>query len=210
MDVQMPEMDGFEATAAIRELENSLGQHTPIVAMTAHAMKGDRELCLAAGMDGYLSKPIRQQDVVAVLRQVLAGPTTSPPETEDSIGRATGLAAPQTTSIRRLNWTNALRTVADDADLLQEVLTAFLEEGPELQIRLRSAAAAGDWLEVAKTSHTLQAALRLFGGEVLDRAVALESCCKLGQGEESRVLFEKFSKELENVLEEVRGYLKGN
>ena len=67
MDIQMPEMDGFEATAAIRELEKASGAHIPIVAMTAHAMKGDQERCLAAGMDDYISKPIRHQDLLATI-----------------------------------------------------------------------------------------------------------------------------------------------
>ena len=58
MDVQMPEMDGFEATRAIREMEKNTGRHIPIIAMTAHAMKGDRELCIEAGMDAYVPKPI--------------------------------------------------------------------------------------------------------------------------------------------------------
>ena len=69
MDVQMPEMGGFEATAAIRKLEESGGGHIPIVAMTAHAMLGDRELCLAAGMDDYLSKPIRSRALLDMVEK---------------------------------------------------------------------------------------------------------------------------------------------
>ena len=81
MDVQMPEMDGFEATAAIREREQSAGGHLPIIAMTAHAMRGDQERCLAAGMDGYIAKPIRTKELIALLETFSAAPThlESPP-----------------------------------------------------------------------------------------------------------------------------------
>jgi CheY-like chemotaxis protein len=71
MDVQMPVMDGFEATTAIRQREQLAGTHIPIVAMTAHAFKGDQERCLAIGMDAYLSKPIRQQELYATIEDML-------------------------------------------------------------------------------------------------------------------------------------------
>ena len=71
MDVEMPEMDGLEATAVVRTGERQTGKHVPIIAMTAHAMKGDRERCLEAGMDDYVSKPIRAQQLFAVLKSVL-------------------------------------------------------------------------------------------------------------------------------------------
>jgi two-component system, sensor histidine kinase and response regulator len=71
MDIQMPQMDGFEATAAIREIERSTGRHIPIIAMTAHALKGDEERCLLAGMDAYISKPIRTNELLATIESVL-------------------------------------------------------------------------------------------------------------------------------------------
>ncbi len=70
MDVQMPKMDGFDATAAIRAREQDTGRHMPIIAMTAHTMQGDKERCLAAGMDSYISKPIKSRDLIDVLERV--------------------------------------------------------------------------------------------------------------------------------------------
>jgi signal transduction histidine kinase/DNA-binding response OmpR family regulator/ligand-binding sensor domain-containing protein len=77
MDIQMPEMDGFEATAALRQKEEATGIHVPVIAMTAHAMQGDKEHCLAAGMDGYVSKPIVVKELLAVVQALLEGPKTA-------------------------------------------------------------------------------------------------------------------------------------
>jgi signal transduction histidine kinase/CheY-like chemotaxis protein/streptogramin lyase len=81
MDIQMPEIDGFEATATIRKMEEGTGTHLPVVAMTAHAMHGDKERCLAAGMDGYVSKPINVRELLAVLESVLVRPAMAPEST---------------------------------------------------------------------------------------------------------------------------------
>jgi CheY-like chemotaxis protein len=75
MDVQMPEMDGLEATRTIRGRERRSGGHLPILAMTAHALKGDAERCIAAGMDGYVSKPARPADLAAAIEKVFAQPS---------------------------------------------------------------------------------------------------------------------------------------
>jgi two-component system, sensor histidine kinase and response regulator len=72
MDGQMPEMDGFEATRLIREKEKASGIHVPIIALTAHAMQGDKERCLAAGMDGYVSKPVKMDDLFSIIENVVS------------------------------------------------------------------------------------------------------------------------------------------
>jgi two-component system sensor histidine kinase/response regulator len=87
MDVQMPVMDGFEATTAIRKREGASRIRLPIVALTAHAMKGDREKCLAGGMDGYLSKPIRPQELDEVLQDYLARRTESAETPESTLSK---------------------------------------------------------------------------------------------------------------------------
>src|SRR5216683_6749679 len=88
MDVQMPELDGFEATAKIRELEKQTGKHIPIIAMTAHALKGDEQRCIEAGMDGYVSKPIRTNELYAALEKTVKKEESSVPEKEEVVPSA--------------------------------------------------------------------------------------------------------------------------
>src|SRR5205085_110670 len=122
MDVQMPEVDGFEATAAIRAAEAETGRRVPIVAVTAHAMKGDRERCLAAGMDEYVAKPIQPDDLARALAAVTDAPTAEPP-----IDRAA-----------------VLSRVCHDATLLREISDLFRADAPRLMADIREGMAAGD------------------------------------------------------------------
>jgi CheY-like chemotaxis protein len=139
MDVQMPEMDGLAATRAIREMEQRTGAHLPIFAMTAHAMKGDRERCLQAGMDGYLSKPVRFSDIESTLASLAVNPQAS-----------SGTATPPWDKAR------ALQRVEGDQDLLVDLCRIFLEESPKLLANLHTAIAANDPDGLQKSAHSLK------------------------------------------------------
>ena len=148
MDVQMPEMDGLDATAAIRELEGSNGNHLPIFAMTAHAMKGDREICLRAGMDGYISKPVRFSDIEHTLTTLAESPRLnlqqeSPP----------------------MPWSRAeaLERLGGDEDLFRELCRIFLEESPRLLEALRQAIRAGSPEVIKRAAHSLKAEVGCLG-----------------------------------------------
>ncbi len=151
MDVTMPEMDGLEATRAIREQETLPGQHIPIIAMTARAMKGDLEQCLQAGMDGYVSKPIHKQELDAEMARFF-------PESTDTIQ-----ADPVTLNVPLVNWNEALRVVEDDEDLLCDLISECITELPELLDHLENALHNDDAATAYRYAHTTKAAARTFG-----------------------------------------------
>jgi two-component system sensor histidine kinase/response regulator len=146
MDVQMPEMDGFEATAAIRQREGGSRRHLPIVAMTAYAMKGDRERCLAAGMDGYVSKPIQPRELWQAIEKLTSG------------GGVDG-----TLSSGVLDRLEALDRVGGDTVLLRELIEVFRADSPRLWEDITNAIAQGDARKLNRAAHTLKGAVGTFG-----------------------------------------------
>jgi CheY-like chemotaxis protein len=146
MDVQMPEMDGFEATAAIRARERGTDRHVPILAMTAYAMKGDRERCLAAGMDAYVSKPIQPRELWQAIEALVP---------------ANG-AERETTSLP-IDVQEALERVGGDNELLRELMDVFLADCPRLWRSLADALARGDARQLARAAHTLKGSVSTFG-----------------------------------------------
>jgi len=147
MDLQMPVMGGFEATAAIRAIERARGTRTPIVALTAHAMQGDRERCLSADMDGYVAKPIRRDDLQAEVTRVLA-PTTG--ALEETIMTATTTMLDDEPIQRRLD---------EDEDLLRELAVIFLEDYPIRKAAIVDALDQADAPALARAAHTLKGAV---------------------------------------------------
>ena len=166
MDVQMPEMDGFEATHAIRARERETGAHLPIVAMTAHAMKGDRERCLAAGMDDYLTKPIRSAELFELLEHY-ARKGSVPMKTEKE-------HEPMAETLV-WNLAGALERVGGDRDLLGELMGIFEVESPKLLGMIRAAIARGDAAALELNAHGLKGAAGNFSaGPAAARARELE------------------------------------
>ncbi len=158
MDVQMPEMDGFEATAAIRQAEQLSGKHMPIVAMTAHAMKGDRERCLAAGMDAYVSKPIQFEELLEVTESF-----------SDSI------AAPPSEADKTWERDVALARVGDDETLLADLAKIFCEQSPRLLAAVQQAIAKKDVVDLKRAAHSLRSAIATFSAhEATSIAAKLE------------------------------------
>ncbi len=164
MDVQMPEMDGFETTAAIREREQTTGNHLPIFAMTAHAMKGDRERCLDAGMDGYLTKPIQARllyEAVEGVRPAEPAPAAEP-----------GAATP---ADEVLDWNAAIAHVGGRVELLKRLVRVFFKESARLLPETRQAIRDGDTVKVQRFAHTLKGSLACFGANsAVSAALRLE------------------------------------
>jgi HPt (histidine-containing phosphotransfer) domain-containing protein len=170
MDVQMPELDGLQATAAIRERERAAGGHVPIIAMTAYALKGDRERCLEAGMDGYISKPIHLTDLLEALRAVvpaLAGPQALP--------------ADEVPSHEPLDVTSALAELRGDRELLAELAGLFLAEYPRWLTEMRAAVAEGDPPRLQMAAHALKGAATTFAARATyEAALGLEKMGRAG------------------------------
>ncbi len=188
MDIQMPGMNGLDATAEIRRREQATGEHIPIVAMTAHAMKEDRETCLAAGMDTYVSKPVRARDMLSAVHGMVR---TRPgrrqqAETPEPPGDATP-AVPEPLDLRR-----ASGHVGGCPDSLRRVLDAFARSSPELLDELRDAAERCDTAEFLRLAHKLKGSLGMIAAsDIADLAVETESLVKQGRFEDAVAAFDK-------------------
>jgi two-component system sensor histidine kinase/response regulator len=192
MDVQMPELDGLDATRAIRIREQAARcERVKIVAMTAHAMTGDRDRCLAAGMDGYISKPIRAADLFATIDQVMADGPAIPRQETTAAAVAT----------ETVDWSVAWASVGEDPLLLGEIIAAFRAEAPLLLSDLRQAGLSGDQESLRRAAHTLKGTLRYFGAEsVAELAFGVETLSRDGHLPEAIAAAETLDSRVRGLL----------
>jgi two-component system, sensor histidine kinase and response regulator len=199
MDVQMPRMDGFQATAAIRAREENTGRHISILAMTAHAMKGDRQRCLAAGMDGYISKPIQAEQFILLVEggALAADPSTDPSQ----------YAPPKPGGVV-FDEQEALSRARGQRALLRQIAELFLADCPGLLDQIRSAISTRDFQTLERAAHRLKGtAANLSAHRVVETARRLEAIGRDGLLAEADVACAELEAELirlERALETLR------
>jgi two-component system sensor histidine kinase/response regulator len=193
MDIQMPEMDGLETTAAIRAQEQSQGTHLPVVAMTAHAMHGDRERCLAAGMDAYLSKPLQSQELFETIDRLLQSVTTAE-------SKAVAVAPDYVV----FDQAELLARIDGDVELMQELIAIFLEDYPKRLTQLREALDCSDDETLAQAAHTLKGVVsNLCAPEAFATSLCLEETARSGdrqQASKAYATLEQTMARLQTVL----------
>jgi PAS domain S-box-containing protein len=195
MDLQMPGMSGLEATAAIRDAERASGTHLPIVALTAHAMQGDRERYLEAGMDGYVTKPIDGVELTRVIDQLVppaAAPGTVPAAAVPVAPFAAGRPAFDEQVVRA--------RVGDDARLFEKMVRLFLEDCPARMRAMRRAIAAGDGKALREPAHALHGAAANFAAApVVEAASQLELQGKNGDLSQSPAAYDVLTWEMQRL-----------
>ncbi|MFO0879948.1 MAG: response regulator [Gemmataceae bacterium] len=196
MDVQMPEMDGFEATAAIRAQERTTGQHLRIIGLTAHAMKGDRQRCLEAGMDGYLTKPIRVGELHAVIEQDPSSPTAHP-----APGQATEVL---------FDETEALAASGGDRDVLRCRIELYLESAAADLPALQAAMTAGKPEQVRSLAHRFQAQMGAFSERGRQTLRDLETLARSGSLDAMAPVMEALHVEAHSLHQALNAWLARN
>jgi signal transduction histidine kinase/ligand-binding sensor domain-containing protein/CheY-like chemotaxis protein/HPt (histidine-containing phosphotransfer) domain-containing protein len=192
MDVQMPVMDGLSATKLIREREKDCGRHIPIIALTAHAMKGDSARCLAAGMDAYVSKPLRPNELFETLAQVTRGLAAD---------RASSFADKSTTELV-FDEGEALAQVDGDRDLLVEMFRLFTEQSSALLTEMRDAIASSESRSLERAAHKLKGSAAYFAARsTVHAALQLEIMGREGNFRDAQDQYEALTNDVTQFLQ---------
>jgi PAS domain S-box-containing protein len=200
MDVQMPEMDGLEATQALRRREARTGGHLPVIALTAYAMKGDRDRCLAAGMDGYLSKPIQEKELADSLRALLPE-RRGAADAHTVAGTCNGAPNVAKSGPSAFDRESLLRFVGGDEESLREIVRLFVGECPRTLHSIRDAVTNADAPALAIAAHSLKGMAGGLGAQrVFAAAAQLEAAGRLGDLAGVAKLFEELETQSQSLL----------
>jgi len=198
MDVQMPEMDGLEATARIRAREKESGRHVPIVALTAHALKGDRDACMAAGMDDYLSKPVRATELLDALSRLSSAAKDAP------LVSATLLPSRPSFDPEEI-----LGRVEGDRTFLRELVDIFVAEAPRTFAEIERCATEGDAGGMVRAAHLMRGSVSNFGANAaVEPARALEQMGRSGLTQEASARVSELGRALESLYADLKGMLE--
>ena len=202
MDVQMPEMDGLRATRLIRAREKIAGSHVPIVAITANVLEGEFKRCLSAGMDDYLSKPVRGKELFQTITRLLPKPeivATLQAPSESS------LASPESPG-----WLLALRSMRFDEEAIHHLIKTFFTTAPEHLASLQQAVDLADLARIMQVSHTLEGSLLVFGAQRgAELAQRLEESARAGRLADSAPLLSEIRLGIQELLDSMREYSRG-
>ena len=203
MDVQMPEMDGIEAAKEVRRMETLTGRDPiPIIALTAHVMQEDRQRCADAGMDGYLSKPLRAPELYRELSNLCTDAATT-----DAAPPPIKIVPPVSNPDSLIDWSHARKTTLDDPELLQEVITAVLQELPGLVTSLDTAIGDNSYKAAHRFAHTIKGALRTFAvHEVMKECEKLESLARSEDLSASGEITDSIKSGVEHVISELQRF----
>jgi len=205
MDVQMPEVDGIEATRMIRDQERQKGGHLPIVAMTAHAMKEDKERCLSAGMDEYLSKPIKAEELFAVIQRVVH---ESREQKEAQALAGSKVEKPGGRDIFDLS--KALEVMGGDFEFFKEIAGIFLDSSRDSISMIRESIANGDAESLERSAHSLKGAVSSFGAkQTFEAAYQLERIGKAGKLTEASVVLSELEHECDLLKAAIKQAMEG-
>lgn len=190
MDIQMPEMSGFEATQRIRELEKTKGDHIPIIAVTAHAMKGDREKCIESGMDHYVTKPINPQKLFEAIESFFPSDQNEQ-HNENNISNSAACVFDRQAILER---------VGGDEDLMKEIISMFVEECPKMMAEIESAVSAKNSEGLERAAHSLKGSVSNFGAQrAYEAAYALEKMGHDGSIDQAAGVFSQLKNEINTL-----------
>jgi CheY-like chemotaxis protein len=197
MDVQMPGMDGLQATAALRRRESGTGRRVPVIALTAHAMQGDRERCIAAGMDGYVTKPISGATLACAIAAVLGRPSAVP-TVEDPTQLAGPVAAMDVPAV--IDTPALMRRLGGNRALLAQVVQLFRTDCTRRMSELAAAAPCQDWARLCREAHTLKGTLgNLCANGAYAAALRLEMLARNQSSAELAEAFQGLTAEMDRL-----------